>query len=260
MPWRRGVAAGAAMAARKARQISSAFTKGCPTGVNVALKPVSGLSQRHRRAVSLRVEGDGQRPLGAPPILLAELGRERRRTPLRRCVPVALGSSSSGRAIRRRGQLQPPAAERASAPAKQPHGFARSRQRPIDAAHESVCHAAMTRGTQQDAAAGIKPLNAVNKGDFTDAAEPWALFARLDGGGRGRRSRTIPTPWRSRPSTRTGCPNVRMVLLKGVDERRLRVLHQHRIDQGPRACGTAEGGARAFTGRACAARSAPAGR
>ena len=43
-----------------------------------------------------------------------------------------------------------------------------------------------------------------------------------------------------------GMPNVRMVLLKGVDERRLRLLHQLRERQGPRAPRPSQGGAAAF--------------
>ena len=53
-----------------------------------------------------------------------------------------------------------------------------------------------------------------------------------------------------------GMPNVRMVLLKGVDERRLRLLHQLRERQGPRAPRPSQGGAAASTGRASAARCA----
>src|SRR5918993_24402 len=44
-PWSEEVAACPSRVARKARQISSLFTKGRPTGVNVPLRAESGLSQ-----------------------------------------------------------------------------------------------------------------------------------------------------------------------------------------------------------------------
>ena len=49
-----------------------------------------------------------------------------------------------------------------------------------------------------------KALNALTTGDFTEADEPFALFAAWMDEARPR-SRTIPTPWRWRPSTPTVC-------------------------------------------------------
>ena len=102
VPWSAALRPARPSAATKARQISSSLTKGCPTGVNAPFKPLSGIVPGHRGAVSLRVEGDGKRRLGAPPILLAELGRERRGR-LRDERPGRLGLVLGHRRFHRKG-------------------------------------------------------------------------------------------------------------------------------------------------------------
>ena len=54
-------------------------------------------------------------------------------------------------------------------------------------------------------------------GDFEQSAEPFTLFAEWLKAAEARNP-TIRTRWRSPPWTATGCPNVRMVLLKGHGE------------------------------------------
>ena len=80
-------------------------------------------------------------------------------------------------------------------------------------------------------------------GDFTEADEPLALFAAW-----------FEEPCKSEPSDpeamalatvdADGLPNVRMVLLKGFDPARLRVLLQRREPEGARACRRGQGGPR----------------
>ena len=55
-------------------------------------------------------------------------------------------------------------------------------------------------------------------GDFTQESEPFALFETWMAEA-GRTSRTIPTPWRSPPSTRTACPTCAWCCSRASDAR-----------------------------------------
>src|SRR5215213_8616759 len=103
-------------AATKARQISSPLTKGCPTGVNAPLKPLSGLSQ----------DTEAPFPCGSSATASAPLARRQSSSPssgesaedaFATSVPVALGSSSGTSDSIGKDMLQPPRQTPASAPA-----------------------------------------------------------------------------------------------------------------------------------------------
>ncbi len=71
-------------------------------------------------------------------------------------------------------------------------------------------------------------------GDFTEADEPLRLFAAwFEEAGKSEPGR--PEAMSVATVDADGLPNLRMVLMKGFDERGLRLLHQHRQRQGPRA-------------------------
>ena len=91
--------------------------------------------------------------------------------------------------------------------------------------------------TQDESADGLKSR------DFTDAAEPWELF-------RGWMAEATasepndPTAMALATVDADGLPNVRMVLLKGADEDGFVFYTNREFEQGLRACGQPEGGAR----------------
>ena len=66
--------------------------------------------------------------------------------------------------------------------------------------------------------AGIKPLNALMKGDFVDAAEPWAIFRAWMAEAEAAEPND-PSAMSLATVDQDGLPDVRMVLLKGADER-----------------------------------------
>ena len=73
----------------------------------------------------------------------------------------------------------------------------------------------------------------LTSGDFTESAEPFRLFAEwLDDATKSEPN--DPNGVALATVDADGMPDVRMVLLKGFDEQRLRLLHQFRKRQGPR--------------------------
>lgn len=77
----------------------------------------------------------------------------------------------------------------------------------------------MNSGTSdRNETAGIKPLNALMKGDFVDAAEPWAIFRAWMAEAEAAEPND-PTAMSLATVDQDGLPDVRMVLLKGADER-----------------------------------------
>ena len=61
-------------------------------------------------------------------------------------------------------------------------------------------------------------MNALTKGDFTEAAEPWAIFRAWMAEAE-QSEPNDPTAMALATADEDGLPNVRMVLLKGADER-----------------------------------------
>ena len=100
----------------------------------------------------------------------------------------------------------------------------------------------------------------LTSGDFTAADEPFRLFAAWLEDATAAEPRD-PTAMTLATVDADGLPNARMVLLKGVDAARIRLLHQHGQPKGARIGRPSAGGAGvpleiAPTGRcACAGRS-----
>ena len=100
-------------------------------------------------------------------------------------------------------------------------------------------------------------------GDFAAAAEPFALFEAWFADAKAHEPND-PNAMALATVDAAGMPNVRMMLLKGVDPAghagaRLRVLHQLRERQGPGAVGLRARRRSASTGSRCAGRCACAG-
>ena len=82
--------------------------------------------------------------------------------------------------------------------------------------------------------APIEHPTRLTAGDFTASDEPAAAVRPVAGGGHPERA-DRPERHGARHRRPDGLPNVRMVLLKGFDERGLRLLHQHGQPEGPGA-------------------------
>ena len=117
----------------------------------------------------------------------------------------------------------------------------------------------MNSGTSdRNETAGIKPLNALMKGDFVDAAEPWAIFRAWMAEAEAAEPND-PTAMSLATVDEDGLPDVRMVLLKGADERGF-VFYTNTNRTRAASLRQTRRRRSSSTGRACAARSAPAGR
>ena len=119
-----------------------ALTKGWPTGVNSPFKRGVGIVPRHPGAGALRVEGDGHRRLGAPPILLAEIGQ--RAPSAGRDFSASVASGSSPGSTTGSVKLQAGHGESEGESGKETHRFAPSPDRPIAVA-PPVRHPPSTR-------------------------------------------------------------------------------------------------------------------
>src|SRR4051794_28915534 len=76
----------------------------------------------------------------------------------------------------------------------------------------------MNSESELNEAPRIRPLNALMKGDFVDAAEPWAIFRAWMAEAEASEPND-PTAMALATVDSGGLPDVRMVLLKGADER-----------------------------------------
>jgi pyridoxamine 5'-phosphate oxidase len=74
-------------------------------------------------------------------------------------------------------------------------------------------------------------LKALTSGDFTEAEEPFDLFAAWLEEAKASEPND-PNAMALATADADGLPNVRMVLLKGFDEGRLRLLHEHESNKG----------------------------
>ena len=80
----------------------------------------------------------------------------------------------------------------------------------------------------------IKHPSPLTSGDFTEAGEPFALFAEWFAEAV-KAEPNDPTAMSLATVDENGMPDVRMVLMKGYDADGFRVLQPHREPEGPRA-------------------------
>ncbi len=101
----------------------------------------------------------------------------------------------------------------------------------------------------------IEHPDRLRNGDFTGPSEPLALFAAWMEEAQ-RSEPNDPNAMALATAGADGFPDVRMVLLKGFDEARIRFLHQSRERQGTRTCANIRRRRWFFTGNRCAGRCA----